>query len=130
MTRIAACSCGQLQISCEGEPVRRAVCHCLACQSRTGSAFGVQVRFPAVQVRASGQATSYQRTADSGSKVTFQFCPVCGSTLYWTLDAFPGVVAVAFGNFADPGFAAPEFSVFEKSKHPWVQIAGDIQRSI
>jgi hypothetical protein len=40
MTRTASCSCGQLQIICEGEPIRRAVCHCLASQRRTGSLRG------------------------------------------------------------------------------------------
>ena len=43
-TRDASCSCGQLHLTCEGEPVRISVCHCLACQQRTGSAFGVQAR--------------------------------------------------------------------------------------
>jgi hypothetical protein len=40
--RYAACGCEQLQLTAEGDPVRISVCHCLACQRRTGSAFGVQ----------------------------------------------------------------------------------------
>ena len=32
-TRRAACSCGQLQVTIEGDPSRIALCHCLACQS-------------------------------------------------------------------------------------------------
>ena len=44
-TRHAACSCGQLRLTVEGEPVRVSICHCLACQRRTGSVFGVQARF-------------------------------------------------------------------------------------
>ncbi|MFN2470768.1 MAG: aldehyde-activating protein, partial [Gaiellaceae bacterium] len=35
--RHAACSCGQLRLTVEGEPVRVSICHCLACQRRTGS---------------------------------------------------------------------------------------------
>ncbi|HEX9905358.1 MAG TPA: aldehyde-activating protein, partial [Propylenella sp.] len=34
-TRRASCSCGQLSVTCEGEPVRISMCHCLACQRRT-----------------------------------------------------------------------------------------------
>lgn len=45
--RIASCSCGQLTARVTGEPVRVSICHCLACQRRTGSVFGVQARFPA-----------------------------------------------------------------------------------
>jgi hypothetical protein len=47
----ACCSCGQLQVTTTGEPVRISVCHCLACQRRTGSAFGVQARFRYAVVR-------------------------------------------------------------------------------
>jgi hypothetical protein len=44
-TRHAACSCEQLRLTVEGEPVRVSIiCHCLACQRRTGSVFGVQAR--------------------------------------------------------------------------------------
>ena len=33
----AACSCGQLHLTIEGEPVRISMCHCLECQRRTGA---------------------------------------------------------------------------------------------
>lgn len=36
-TRRKRCSCGKLQVVCEGEPVRISMCHCLACQRRTGA---------------------------------------------------------------------------------------------
>ena len=41
-TRVAACHCGQLHLAVEGEPFAVSICHCLACQRRTGSAFGMQ----------------------------------------------------------------------------------------
>ena len=44
--REAACSCGQLRVAVEGEPVRISMCHCLACQRQTGSAFSMQARYP------------------------------------------------------------------------------------
>src|SRR5258707_8613238 len=40
-TRRAACNCGQLPLTCEGEPVRISTCHCLECQRRTGAVGGV-----------------------------------------------------------------------------------------
>ena len=36
-TRHAACSCGQLHLTIEGESARISLCHCLACQRRTGA---------------------------------------------------------------------------------------------
>ncbi|MFO0993595.1 MAG: GFA family protein [Hyphomicrobiales bacterium] len=97
------------------------MCHCLACQRRTGSVFGVQARFRRDQVAISGRSTEFTRKADSGNTLTFRFCPLCGSTVYWTFRAFPDLVAVAVGTFADPTFPAPRHSVFETSRHGWAE---------
>jgi hypothetical protein len=35
------CCCGALRAEVTGEPPRVGVCHCMECQRRTGSAFGV-----------------------------------------------------------------------------------------
>ena len=126
-TRLATCSCGQLSANCEGEPVRVSVCHCLACQKRSGSAFAAQARWPAAQVAIDGRAMRYVRISDSGNTATFHFCPDCGSTVYYQLDAVPYVVAVALGAFADPNFPAPKFSVYENRKHAWTGVSGDVE---
>jgi hypothetical protein len=121
-TRRAACSCGQLQLTCEGDPVRISMCHCLACQQRTGSVFGVQARFRRDQVTIVGRATQYVRLGDSGKPLTFSFCPTCGSTVCWELAGVPGVIAVAVGAFADPAFPPPRHSVYEAKRHPWAPL--------
>ena len=107
LIRRGSCSCGQLRLTCEGEPARISMCHCLACQRRTGSIFGVQARFRRDQVAIEGRTVAFVRTADSGNTVTFRFCPDCGSTVYWQLSAFPDLLAVAVGAFADPAFPGP-----------------------
>jgi hypothetical protein len=118
--REASCSCGQLRVRCAGEPVRLSICHCLECQKRTGSPFGVQARFRREQVMMEGKATEFERVGDQGNHITFRFCPECGSTLYWTLDGFPDIVAVAIGGFADRDFPTPRISGYERRRHPWV----------
>jgi hypothetical protein len=65
-------------------------------------------------------------TAESGNTLTFYFCPTCGSTVYWENEGFPGIVAVAIGNLADPNFPAPTIAVWEESRHPWVSLPSDI----
>ncbi len=126
-TREARCSCGHLRLTCEGEPVRISICHCLDCQRRTGSVFGAQARFPRGQVtRIEGQASVFTRVADSGNTVTFHFCPTCGTTLYWELTQMPDVIAVAIGAFADPGFPPPRVAVYEDRQHPWTRAIGEL----
>ncbi|HXC55243.1 MAG TPA: GFA family protein [Rhizomicrobium sp.] len=126
--RTATCSCGQLRVHCSGAPVRVSVCHCLECQKRTGSTYGVQARWPRTQVRIEGVSTAYARVADSGNGLTFHFCPHCGSTVHYQLDNQSDLVAVAVGAFADPLFPAPKFSVYEQRKHAWVGIDTDVER--
>jgi hypothetical protein len=79
--RLASCSCGQLTAQVIGEPVRVSICHCLACQRRTGSPFGQQARFRREGVSISGVSSQYVRVGDEGSRVKFHSCPSCGSTV-------------------------------------------------
>jgi hypothetical protein len=127
-TRRAACSCGQLHLIAEGEPSRVWVCHCLECQRRTGAVIGNQARFHREQITFNGTATAWRRTGASGNSLTCYFCPICGSTIHFESEAFPGIVAVAIGNFADPNFPAPIVSVWEETRHPWLSLSPDTKR--
>jgi len=125
-TRIASCSCGQLRLTCQGEPVRISLCHCLECQKRTGSIFGTQARFPREHVTIEGNTAQWTRRGDSGQQAIFHFCPICASTVYWQPAASPGFVTVAVGAFADPGFPPPRVAVYEDRQHPWAQAVRDL----
>jgi hypothetical protein len=127
MVREAACSCEQLRVSVEGEPLRVSVCHCLACQRRTGSAFGVQARFDAAHVTTEGRYSEYVRISDEGEARSFCFCPDCGATVFYTSPSEPDLVAVPVGAFADPSFPAPWVSVWESRQHRWVELLGEIE---
>jgi hypothetical protein len=122
-TRQAACGCGQLHLETTGEPVRISMCHCLACQRRTGSAFSLQARWPSADVRIEGRSTAFERVSDSGEQTfTFHFCPDCGATVYYVVSEVPDLVAVPVGAFADPSFPQPAVSVWETRKHAWVAV--------
>lgn len=125
MTRTATCACGQLSIACEGDPVRISVCHCLNCQKRSGSSFAAQARFPVDQTTVTGESKQWSKAGDEGGVAIFDFCPACGSTVFYHAVAQPELVAVAIGAFADPSFAAPNYTVYESRKHAWVEIVGD-----
>ncbi len=118
----ATCSCGQLGAVAEGDPLRVSMCHCLACQRRTGSVFGVQARFLRDRVRTEGRSTEYTRISDEGDPRTFHFCPECGGTVFYLLPGEKDVVAIPVGAFADPTFPAPMRSVYETRRHEWVAV--------
>lgn len=125
--RTASCSCGQLQVHVTAEPVRVSVCHCLACQRRTGSVFGAQARFSSAAVTTNGRSNEYVRVGDEGSRARFHFCPDCGSTVYYISDAMEAIVAIPVGAFADPKFPCPTVSVYEERMHSWVSMPPGIE---
>lgn len=124
--RTAACSCGQLTATTSAEPLRVSVCHCLACQRRSGSVFAAQARFPAETVSLQGEARQFVRVGDGGGVATFNFCPHCGATVWYTFEDQPEAVAIPVGAFADPGFPAPGVSVYEERMHAWVRMPDDM----
>ena len=105
--------------------MRVSVCHCRECQRRTGSAFASQARFAASSVTITGESREFVRTADSGNTATYRFCPACGSTIAYSIDAWPEVVAIPLGAFAGTELPAPGYSVYESRKLSWVEILGE-----
>ena len=125
--RIASCSCGQLTATTSTDPIRVSVCHCLACQRRTGSAFGAQARFSKEATVVEGKSLEYVRVGDEGGRATFYFCPCCGATVHYALEGLDDILSIPVGAFADPAFHAPTISIYEERMHEWVQILGNIE---
>jgi hypothetical protein len=128
-TRSARCQCGRLTAIAVGEPQIIGVCHCEECQRRTGSAFGLGAYYPKEQVRLEGPKTVFTRWGHSGGQLHFSFCPTCGTTLYWELDAFPDLCGLAVGTIDGPRFQQPSHSWWERSAHAWVRVSEPVQRS-
>lgn len=123
MERTAACLCGQLKVTVEGDPGRVNICNCTDCQRRTGSAFQLGAFFDKTQRKSiEGDSNIFTRKADSGREIELHFCPNCGVTVYFEPQARPTVFGVPGGCFADPGFPTPNFAVWTQSKHHWVEL--------
>ena len=127
--RQATCSCGQLKLRLSGDPQLVSSCHCQACQRRTGALFGSTSFWRKSQLLSvEGERRSWRRVADSGTGLVHNFCPTCGSTVYWQSEATPEMVSVAVGSFADPKFPAPVRTVWTATKHPWLPFPDSIPR--
>jgi hypothetical protein len=124
----AQCQCGQLSAGVAALADAISACHCLDCQRRSGSPFGVIAYFDATKVALRGESTKYTRETDNGATFTTGFCPHCGSTVWVRADKHPSMIGVPVGAFADPAFPPPIRSVFEASRHGWVQMPDDIPR--
>jgi hypothetical protein len=129
-TREAACHCGQLRLAVEGEPFAVSICNCLACQRRTGSAFGMQAGYKKEQVQISGRFNDYSRISDEADEKehVFHFCPDCGSSVFYSEPTEPDLVVVSVGAFADPSFPPPTESGYDSRRHPWIGLPDSIRR--
>jgi hypothetical protein len=126
--REATCTCGQLRLTADGEPTRIGICHCLACQRRTGSAFGLHVRYRHEDVETAGLAKQYTRLSDDGDTRTISFCPECSDVVWLVCGGEPELVGVPVGAFADPSFPPPTYEVYESRRHPWLGLPDDLAR--
>jgi hypothetical protein len=114
--------CGSLRVIASGEPERVYVCHCRACQHRTGAVVHSRCTYLKSQVRIEGDNKIYERDADSGFKIRFHFCPNCGSNVFWEGDRNPNTFGITVGSFADPNFPPPTSSAWEEVMHPWLGV--------
>jgi hypothetical protein len=87
----------------------------------------MQARWPKDRVEITGRHTEYVRISDAGNERTFRFCPDCGTTVFWTNEDSPGLIAVAIGTFADPSFPQPTVSVYESRRYPWLLLPDGIE---
>lgn len=86
----------------------------------------MQARWPSEHVTLEGQSKIWVAIADSGNRISFHFCPECGSDVYYEIQGkFDGMIAIPLGAFDDPYFAQPRFSVWEHRKNMWVEVTGD-----
>ena len=123
----AACACGQLRVEVSGDPEMVVACNCTCCQRRTGSPFGLGAYYRRAQlVAVHGTAKAFDRRSDSGRLLSTNFCPDCGTSVYWTLELRPDHVAVAIGCFADPGFRRPDRAVWAESQHHWLRFPDNV----
>jgi len=116
-------------VTVQGDPFEVTMCHCHACQQRTGSAFGLQAGYPADRARIEGRSREYARTSTEPDRRVheFHFCPDCGSTVYYVEPDAPEFVAIMVGAFADRDFPAPSVSVYGARRHRWLALPEGIE---
>jgi hypothetical protein len=117
------CHCGYISIEGEADPEKTTICHCLDCQTGTGSAFRVSVPVAGGRFRMTGQPTLYLKTtAESGNPRMQAFCPRCGSPIYSTTpgEGQQSSYMVRVGILSQRRQFIPERQNWFRSALPWV----------
>ena len=124
------CACGKVAFEARLPQVKSVICHCHACQMRTGSAFGLMVYFRDEDVSfSSAHLRIYAYQADSGNDMQSRFCVNCGTSLFLIGDLNTGLIGIAGGCFDEERFFYEvDREIFCRSKAPFVE--NDVKLSI
>ncbi len=74
----------------------------------------------------SGKTKDYTKIADSGKKITRQFCPECGSPLFTRAEVCPGMVWIKAGSLDSPELIKPTHQTWIEMAVPWAYLDKDL----
>jgi len=113
------CLCGASQYTVSGHGRFGIICYCSDCQRATGTGSAPQLAVSAGDLQVEGPLKTFERKADSGSELVFQFCGDCGSPLTKTTSRAPELAFLYAGTLDQPDVFADPKLVYEKSRQSW-----------
>ena len=113
------CECGAIRYECAAEPVMAGHCHCRSCQKASGTGHASHIMVPKAATKISGEATFYERSADSGNTVRRGFCPNCGAPVYGESSGWPDMLVLRAGSLDDPERFRPGMIVYAADAPSW-----------
>jgi hypothetical protein len=113
------CLCGEVSYSIDSEPLFTGNCHCRDCQRSSGSAFIPAMIFPEKSVSICGEAKYFESASDGGNVHRRGFCQHCGSQLFATFSAMPGLIGIKAGTLDNPASYVPQLDFYVASAAPW-----------
>jgi hypothetical protein len=79
-----ACYCGAITYEADVDPEKVFICNCTDCQRMSGSVMRVNVQVEDSDIKFSGGAAEYIKTAESGHQRAIGFFRNCGNSMYAT----------------------------------------------
>jgi hypothetical protein len=113
------CMCGAVTYDVSGEPIFVGHCACENCQKTTGGGHSSIAAFPEAALKARGELTSFAAQGDSGQRVTYQFCPKCGSRLFSRAAMMENVVMISLGTMEAGADLQPSMMIYGKRRRAW-----------
>jgi hypothetical protein len=127
MALAGGCKCGAVRYTLAVEtPPPVYCCHCLTCQSWSGSAFSEQAVVRETVISPTGPVVDYVFQSPSGSTSYQRICGICHTRIWNTNSARPGIAVVRAGTLDASDTLEPRAHIWVKRKQPWIVIADDV----
>ena len=117
------CRCGAVryELALDALPSTYA-CHCLDCQTWSGSAFSQQTFVPEAALSVTGPVVVYEFTTPSGNTSRQRMCGVCHARIFNSNSARPNVVVVRAGTLDRSNELRVVAHIWVKRKQPWLTL--------
>jgi len=122
------CRCGRVRYRARLEGLPRVyACHCLHCQTWSGSAFSLQFMLPESDLEVSGEPALFELTSPDGQRTSRQrACPVCFTRVYNTNTRRPGFAVVRAGTLDASDQLSIAAHIWTKRKLKGIDIPTDV----
>ncbi len=127
-TMTGGCQCGEVRYRLAAQAMPPVYCcHCLECQTWSGSAFTEQAVVGESQIEVTqGETVIYCRTSNSGAESTQHVCRTCHTRLWNTNSARAGIAVLRAGTLDASDTLLPRAHIWVKRKQPWIVIADGV----
>jgi hypothetical protein len=117
-----SCTCGAVRYTVKpGFRFKLYACHCTECQTRSGSAFGLQLPVFPPDIEVTGEMTYGEYSSPSGAGIKTYGCPKCMTRLYTINDTNP-LAVIRAGTLDNSSKLVPAAHFWVQSKQPWIVI--------
>lgn len=117
------CLCGAVRYTVrQTMRFRPYACHCTDCQTRSGSAFGIQQSVLVGDLEVGGKLVRGEHVQPSGAVAGIFACAKCLTRIYTDNDKRPGIVNLRAGTLDNSTELIPAAHLWVTSKLPWLVI--------
>ena len=115
------CQCGKIRYRINGEAITLYACHCLDCQTQSGSAFGLSmwVYFDDFELLR-GELKFWRTKADNETEKQCAFCPDCGTRIYHASNQ--SIISLKAGTLDQKLGLSPVAHIWTKRAHEWLAL--------
>ncbi|MDH7638483.1 GFA family protein [Sphingomonas oryzagri] len=122
MSISGGCRCGAVRYELAIEAIPPAyACHCLQCQTWSGSAFSEQLLLREDQVSVVGPVVRYDLTTEDRTSQQ-RMCGTCHTRLYNTNTRRPGIAVIRAGTLDESHRIEVAAHIWVKRKQPWLAL--------
>jgi hypothetical protein len=123
------CHCGNIAYEATVDPATVGICHCVDCQTLSGSPYRATIPASAESfVLRGGAPKIYVKIAESGTKRAHAFCPDCGTPIYASAIGDPPTYSLRIGAIKQRAALRPRRQIWCRSALTWSSDLGGIDR--